>query len=378
MSPAEPPTVRRTPSAAFGVSAALVGIVSGAAGVVVARSVFGPGTAITGAAIGLAAGIPASLWFSSARRERRRALRLPSGRRLRRRTHAVGWLGPVSGSVVTVVAWSAVAHSSGSGWVQSVGALLGAVLATGLIAPLFPAMRAEVTCTASPSDVVAGQPASITLLASGPIRVRPLEPPGPAERAGGPSRGRRAVTLDVVPARRGVIDSVAVELASSAPFGLVWWAKEVVVSLPRLLHVAPRTGPADDAGLATEDRSGEAPRRVPSLTGETRGVRPYRAGDLRRAIHWPATAHTGTLMVTESEQPAEEPLVVEVDLPSEPDAAERAAERAMAAVTRHLVRGVPVLLITLEPGGRTLRPVLDRIELGRRLARAVPAGTVPP
>ena len=61
------------------------------------------------------------------------------------------------GSVVAVLAWAGVAHSSGSGWVQAVGALLAAVLVTGLVAPLFPARRAVVTCSRSPSDGEAGR-----------------------------------------------------------------------------------------------------------------------------------------------------------------------------------------------------------------------------
>jgi len=45
----------------------------------------------------------------------------------------------------------------------------------------------------------------------------------------------------------------------------------------------------------------------------------------------------------------------------------------MATASGYLARGVPLLLVTLEEGGRTVRPVVDRVELGRRLARAVPA-----
>ena len=44
----------------------------------------------------------------------------------------------------------------------------------------------------------------------------------------------------------------------------------------------------------------------------------------------------------------------------------------MAAVTGCLLRGQPVMLGTREPGGHVVRPVRDRIDLGRRLARAVP------
>jgi len=364
-----------TSTLAFGLGALAVGIAFGTGGVVAARAAFGPGTALAGATVGLVVGIPAALWFGSSRRGR--APRLANGHRLRRRVHAVAWIGPVFGSGITLVAWSGVAHSSGSGWVQAVGALLAAVLVTGLVAPVFPAVRARATCTASPSDVVAGQPAAITLTASGPLRIRPLLPAGSTRPAGGRSRGPRQVTVEVVPGRRGVVESLALELASSAPFGLVWWAREVIVPLARPLHVAPRVGPPEPVRPGTGDHTDDTVRRLPTTTGEIRGVRPYRVGDLRRAIHWPATAHAGALMVTEAERRIDEPVVVDVTLPPDPEEAERAAEGAMTTASGYLARGVPVLLVTLEAGGRTVRPVVDRVELGRRLARAVPA-PVPP
>ena len=65
------------------------------------------------------------------------------------------WPAPVAGSAITMVAWAGVAHSSGSGWVQAVGALLGAFLLVGMVAPVVPAGRARVTCTACPGDAQA-------------------------------------------------------------------------------------------------------------------------------------------------------------------------------------------------------------------------------
>jgi uncharacterized protein (DUF58 family) len=105
--------------------------------------------------------------------------------------------------------------------------------------------------------------------------------------------------------------------------------------------------------------------------GEPRGVRPYRPGDHRRWVHWPATAHSGELMVREMEGPTAEPVTVEVRLPPEPEAAERMAERVMATVVGFVDRGASVLLATTEETGPRIGAVADRRSAGRRLARAV-------
>src|ERR1039458_9967967 len=229
---------------------------------------------------------PRTLTARPSRRQRRRS---PTQHRLRRRVHAVAWFGPVCGSIITVVALSSVAHSSGSGWVQAIGALLAAVLATGLAAPLFSARRAHVTCIQSPSDTVAGRSVPLTMMASGPIRIRPVVPSGPDARASGSARGPRQVGVEGAPERRGVLESVVVEVASSSPFGMLWWAKDVVVPLPRPLHMAPRLGAPGDAEVVTDDSAGEALGRIRSETGEARGIRQYQPGDLKRSVHWSAT-----------------------------------------------------------------------------------------
>jgi uncharacterized protein (DUF58 family) len=357
-----------------GVTTAATGLVAGVCGVLVVRAFFGPKMVLAGALVGLAAlaaGMSIS-WAASGQRGRD-STRLPGGRRLRRRVHPVAWLAPVVGSVVTVLAWAGVAHSSGSGWVQAVGALLAAVLFTGLVAPLFPARRAGATCGASPSDTEAGRAVDLTLTANGPIRIRPRAPLGPVARAEGPSRGARQVVVTLTPEHRGVLETIVVEVASCAPFGLLWWAREIEVPLPRPLHVAPRLGPPGPLEATRHDDAGDSPWRVPSGAGEPRGVRPFEAGDSRRSVHWPATSHVGVLMVRERERQTEEPVVIDVVLPVDPAEAEAEAERVMGVVTTCLLRRQPVVLATLEAEGPCRRPVRDRIDLGRRLARAVSA-----
>lgn len=357
------------------VNAAIGGIVAGTGGVVLARAVVGRWVVPAGVGIGLvalAAGASLSWGFSSPMRRGRGRDRLPNGHRVRSRVHPLSWFAPVVGSAVSMAAWAGVAHSSGSGWVQAVGALLAAVLITGLVAPLFPARRASITCAASPSDTEAGRAVELSMVANGPVRIRPRYPAGQTVVAAGPSRGTREVEVTITPDRRGVLDAVVVELASCAPFGLLWWAREVEVPLPRPLHVAPRYGRPGPIETLTDDSTGDAPLRVPAGAGEPRGVRPYQSGDTRRSVHWPATSHVGSLMVREKERQTDDPIIVEVVLPPDPQQAEAEAERVMAAVTHHLLRGRSVILATRESGGRTVRLVRDRIDLGRRLARAVP------
>lgn len=351
----------------------VAGVVGGVGGVLVTRVLFGPRAVVVGAVVGLAALASGLLlsWEVANSRRRRQSKRLPGGRKLRARPHPVAWFGPVAGSVVAVLAWAGVAHSSGSGWVQAVGALLAAVLVVGLVMPAFPTARATVSCTATPSDGEAGRPVTLTMVANGPVRIRPRYPVGPVTRAEGPPRGTRPVEIDVVPERRGVVETVAVEVASCAPFGILWWAREIEVALPRPLHVAPRSGTPDRPESEPDHRLGDAPLWVPAVVGEPRGVRPYRPGDARRSVHWPATSHTGAVMVRETERHTDDPLLVEVVLPTDPSEAEAVSERMMATVGRELARGRPVILGTREADVHITRLVRDRVDLGRRLARAV-------
>ncbi len=363
------------------INAGIIGLGAGVGAVVVVRAVLGPAVVVAGAAAGLGAMLVTAIasWIVFAHRSaRRHPARLPEDRPVRRHLHPVAWFAPVVGSMVAILSWAAVAHSSGSGWVQAVGALLAAVLLTGMIAPGLLVRGAAVACTGSPSDGEAGRTFRLTMEASGPIRVVPRYPLGQEARAGGPPRGQRTVDVTFTPARRGVLEQVVVELATCAPFGLLWWAREVEVVLPRPLHVAPRRGEPSRLDSTDESSVGDAPLRVPSGAGEPRGVRPYQPGDSRRSVHWPATSHVGSLMVREKERQVDDPIVVQLSLPADRQAAEAESERMMGALTHYLIEGRPVVLGTDEVDGRVTRVVRDRIDLGRRLARAVTAPTPTP
>jgi len=274
----------------------------------------------------------------------------------------------VTGSLFGLGAWWAVAHNSGAGWVQSLGALLAGFLLLGLVAPAFATRRLHCEALASPTDATAGSPCPITISANGAARIRPTYPGGNEALTG----RDKTCELTLLPARRGVLTTCQVEIASAAPFGLLWWAKVVTVPLPRPICVAPRIGPADSAVLASARGSGEEERRGVARVGEPRGVREYRPGDLRHWVHWPATAHTGNLMVREMEAPLANPVLIRVLLPDDPERADEEAGRVLGTVSALLNTGRGVVLQTLEAIGPVSAAVGSTTAAGRRLARALP------
>ena len=288
---------------------------------------------------------------------------------------------PLGSAVLVVLGWGVVAHNSGAGWVQALGDVVAGTLLLGLLGPGLVLSRTRLRISSVPNDGSAGQPCVIGVVGSSRVRLCPVDPPGPECFVGpagvpGPSEGD-LVTL--VPRRRGVVSSVTVEVASAAPFGLMWWSRRLRLPLPAELHIGPKLGPPVALPRQEDDRSGTSLHRSPRDIGEPRGVRPYRPGDSRRWVHWPATAHSGELMVREMEGPTAEPVVVVVTLPVDEAAAESVAEQALGTLVSLFDRGTAVILTTTEDSGRRTDAVADRRSAGRRLARAVtPGGTSTP
>jgi uncharacterized protein (DUF58 family) len=278
-------------------------------------------------------------------------------------------LSPMLVSVMVLFVWWIVAHNSGSGWVQVLGDAVFGMLLVGLFGPAIALARLRVELLHSPSDAAAGLPVVIEIGATGRARVRPVEPKGPESLVG---RRRSGSDHDVtlLPDHRGVYAEIVLDVATAAPFGLQWWTRRVALPLPATLHVAPRLGQAIQLPYWVDDRTGAAGSATPAEAGDARGVRDYRPGDRRRRVHWGATAHAGRLMVREMEEPSAQPVILRVALPADPDLAERTAECALATTVKLLDRGVRIELATMESGGEVVRPVADRREAGRRLARA--------
>ena len=282
-------------------------------------------------------------------------------------------LGAIPASAAMVLGWWLVAHSSGQGWVQAVGDLVAAALAVGLGAPWLALRRTRFEVTGGPADGTAGVAVELQVRVSGPVRLTPVEPEGPARNAG---------PLVLLPVQRGVYRTLTVEVATAVPFGLQWWSRRVQVPLADPLHISPRPRPAATAAWPPEaGRDGADGRSLrPGVVGDLRAPRPYRPGDGRRLVHWPATAHAGELMARELEVPAGLPAEMVVHLPADPSRAEEEAGRAFATVLALLAAGTPVVLTTDEDTGTRTAQVADRRQAARRFAAAVsrrPPGSEP-
>jgi uncharacterized protein (DUF58 family) len=296
--------------------------------------------------------------------------------RSKRLVRPVRPLVPIGSAVLVVLGWGVVAHNSGAGWVQALGDLVAGTLLLGLLGPGLVLSRARLQVSTVPTDGTAGQPCDIGVVATTRVRLSPVDPPGPEHFVGpagipGPPDGD---LLTLLPDRRGVVSTLTVDVASAAPFGLMWWTRRLRLTLPSELLIGPKLGPAVTLPRREDDRSGDSLHRSPRDIGEPRGVRPYRPGDSRRWVHWPATAHSGELMVREMEGPTAEPVVVVVTLPTDEKTAESVAEQAFGTLVALFDRGTSVILTTTEGTGRRTDAVADRRSAGRRLARAVTPG----
>ena len=279
---------------------------------------------------------------------------------------------PIPLSIMALFVWWVVAHNSGSGWVQFLGdAALGVIL-VGIFGPAVIVARNKVQVVASPTDATAGLPAAVRLLVSTRVQVRPIVPAGPDSFCGPITRPKRFDDeLILVPTKRGVHSDLILQIASAAPFGLQWWSRKVTVPLPSPLQVAPRLG--EQLPLPYLDRDHDAGGRqlIRTEIGDPHGIRPYQAGDHRRRVHWPSTAHMGRLMVRENEDQSGHPVTLRVSLPYDEDSAERTAEQALGTAIKALDLGAPLVMATDETDGPVVASVTDPLQAGRRLARAV-------
>lgn len=262
-----------------------------------------------------------------------------------------------------------------------VAALAGAWV-LGVVWPLLVVRNLGVRVTRAPTDLVAGQLGSVELELTGRASGLSLACTGSEVTVldvASPGTVRLPLTIGT----RGVYGRIRLDVASDAPFGILWVRRTRVVELPAELlvgpvaethHVVPSELPGHDAA---NDPAGTANR------GDVvRSVRPYVVGDPAHLLHWPTSARLGDLVVRELEPPAVRGMALVLDLDPDglaDDSAERAASAAAGAAEDLLVGGARVVLCTAEAGGPVTAEVSDHLGVQRRLARAVggPAGAAP-
>ncbi len=274
--------------------------------------------------------------------------------------------------VLIAAALFAVSRTTGSGWLVVLLAGIVATCAVGLALPLV-ALRGVGVAVEAPTDATVGQPVHLELAVTGRARDLRLSLPavGVAEVAvDAPATG----VVQGLPARRGVVWSVGVDVVAAGPLGLCVARRRGQVVLGRPMEVGPRPLPVE---LALPPLAGEADEVDDGCRGDgnapelVRGARAYVVGDPLRLVHWPASARAGGLMVRELEAPGRAPLTIAVDLRGPSEEAEAAAGRAAGLALAALRAGVPVTLATAEADGPVTAPVTDAVSVGRRLARAV-------
>jgi uncharacterized protein (DUF58 family) len=260
-------------------------------------------------------------------------------------------------------------------------ALLGAWV-LGVIWPVLVLRNLGLAVRRAPTDLVVGQLGSVELELAGRASGLALACTGSGVTVVDVS-SPGTVRLPLTIAARGVYRRLLVDVASDAPFGIVWVRRTRLVELPDELLVAPVP---EATRVPAQELAGHDHVSVPMGSADrgevVRSVRPYVVGDPAHLVHWPTSAHAGALVVRELEPPTVEGVALVLDLGTgglDPVEVERVVARAAGAASDLLDRGARVVLCSHEATGPVTGEVTDYPGVRRRLARAVagPAGLAP-
>ncbi|NNN22340.1 MAG: DUF58 domain-containing protein [Acidimicrobiales bacterium] len=291
---------------------------------------------------------------------------------------------PVFGTVPLMLVLIGVARASGSGWVQIVGALVSGVMLAGVIAPYFILRKIRIQITEMPPTAQAKSPYKFKINANRVCRVVVLSPSGghrfKRTRHFEYHSSESCIVsktsddyLEFTPGYLGVIESLSFEVLTAAPFGIVWWIKKWKVTLPSPILVSPHISLDSKVQFGTISKIGDTTisSRRAANTGSLRGVRSFQNGDTMRQIHWPASAHSTTLMVKELEAQVNHEVYIDLRLPNEPMLAEEIAGLVMGAISTFLTQpGNQVILRTYEKGIVSDVKISNPLAAGRAMAIA--------
>lgn len=180
--------------------------------------------------------------------------------------------------------------------------------------------------------------------------------------------------VDVTFARRGIYRLHQFTLSTTFPFGL--FVKERDVVFPGSVLVWPRS----DRRVRVPRRPGQRARLLGAEQvsasaggrGDFRSLRPYRAGDDPRDVHWRSTARYSEPVMREYERESGETLWLALELGAhDENAGEELIEIAASLAAQAVARGERVALVTndvvIDPGagGAQLERIFDALARAR-------------
>lgn len=164
---------------------------------------------------------------------------------------------------------------------------------------------------------------------------------------------------------RGMAPLRAVRVQSSFPFGFVRRWRDLPLPGEVLVYPHAVHRPVPPARLGDGDEA--APRGHAADDGEFSGLRPWRAGDPLRRVHWPTSARVGSPMIVVRTVEGTDRAELRLDPALAGEAREEAIRRLTGRAEAHLARGDAV---GLELDGTTL-PARSGAAWRRRLLTAL-------
>lgn len=252
---------------------------------------------------------------------------------------------------------------------------VGAAVALDVVVAVQATRRVVVAGHVHPCDVVVGDRFAVELDVRGRSLPVLLDLPG-GEASKLVIHPPATGSLDGHADRRGVTRQVILPVRSTGLCGLVSCTRTHRVSLPRPLETGPRPVPPGTPFPELGGGWGEG-AVASAADGElVRGLRDYLPGDRLRQVHWRATAHTGALVVKETEEPQAPVLHLVLDMGEGGEPGEAAAGRTAWYAGEALRRGYQVTITTMEDGHPLTDATPSMLQVNRRLARTGP-GTPP-
>jgi uncharacterized protein (DUF58 family) len=176
--------------------------------------------------------------------------------------------------------------------------------------------------------------------------------------------------------RRGVCRFDALDLTSSAPFGIFRRAGRVPAPASYLVY--PEVRALSSLDFLDHNRNMPSPRTRAGYGSEVIGARPYRHGDSPRHIHWRATARSRELISKEFADDAQPTLLLALDCYAHPTIDQAYFElgvKAATALGEYALRNGYALLLATEmtTNAAPLTPASWHTLL-ETLARVTPTG----